>query len=734
MKKILFLTLFFLLSISLFADNYKLENKNMSLTLTSKNKTVFLSSIYDKGTGTDFINEVKKETGLWDISVKNANDFAGKEILLYPDNAESVNIAEWKDKITITWSNVKTAEMVSGFNVVATIEMNENGSYWTIDVSPNKDYGIWYVSYPRVNDLEVKNGDAYMFPFRGQGFLIKDFTEEGFNNPDKRGKEYVKELSYLSPLYLQLTFLTKNKASLYMSSEDTNFYSKNTVGNLSIPFHLLQINRNYVANMGVGNIGFKQPYKYHITTIEGDWYNVCKYYRDWGIKNNAPAFKNGKIINRKDLPEWIKNNIYWMRWYNHIPKGFENVNKTSDYIGIKPALHSYSWSTQFEFDTCYPNFYPAKDYYREDSNNIRAKGFHVMPYTNGHLVDMGLSEIAKEKGTDLLSVSCDGKYYSEPYFPEKGTDFKMCCINGPYRDVFYNEMLKVYKDCPFDGLYIDQIGACYQPLCFNENHNHLVGGGDHYVKAYNNLIGKLRKGLGELNGEPIPFATEDSAEAFDFDLWIRCNDSMGENMDTPMIETIFSQYRLYFGDHLYDTWESKVKDFSEYKSYDGNITAMHKVAISLVNGIQVGWSAGSNGELEKYPEFAKLYKDLIYARKAGLNYFNHGELMRKVNFTNEIPTANITWNHFSGGRNFDSKVVKTGSFNYNGKTMLCFVNVSNKDVPVEWESNYKDLGLKKQKTYTFNEFYPTQEKKVVSKDLKGKFTLKPYEIKLIVVN
>lgn len=734
MKK-LFIILILLLSVSLFAQDFTLENKDMSLKLTNKNKQVYLSSIYDKSTKTEFIKDVKYETGIWDLSVKKANDFSGKEILLYPQNAENINIKETKDKILITWTNVKTSEMISGFNVRATIEMNEKGSYWSIDVSPNKDYGIWYVSYPKINDIQVQNGDAYMFPFRGQGYLIKEFTENGFKDPGSRKEAYKKELSYLSPLFLQFSFLTKDNVSLYMSSEDINFYAKNTVGNLANPYHLLQINRSYVENMGVDNIGFSQPYKYHITTIKGDWYNVCKYYRDFGIKNNAPAFKSGKIISRNDIPDWLKNNIYWMRWYNHIGrKGYEGVLSTTEYVGIKPALHSYSWSTQFEFDTRYPNFYPAKEEYKKDVDYLEKLGYNIMPYTNAHLVDMGLSQIAKDLGSDLLSVDCNGKYYPEPYFPEKGTDFNACCIKSPYYKAYYDEMIKCIKECPFNALYIDQIGASYQTLCFNTNHNHNVGGGDYYVKTYNELIDELRKDLSEIKGEPIPLSTEDSAEAFNFDFWIRCNDSMAENMETPMIETIFSQYRMYFGDHLYDKWESKSPDFSEYEPYDGNITAIHKVGVSLVNGIQVGWCAGAVDELNKHKEFGKVYKDIIYARQAGLNYFNHGELMRKVEFVNEIPTANITWNHFSGYSQTDSPIVKTGSFNYNNKTMVCFINVSNKSVPVEWKSNYNDLGLTNKKSYTFNEFYPIQQKKITSKDLKGKFTLKPYEIKLIVID
>lgn len=734
MKKLfLFLVLIFI-GITLYAGDYRLENKTMSVTFRSTDKSVYLVSVSDKTSNTEFIKDVQITEGLWDLSVKKAGDLGGAEIRLYPKNAESLDVSEKKDKLVFTWHNVREAEMTDGFDVVSTVSINSEGVYFDIDVSPSKDYGLWYVSYPKINDLEVRNGTEYMYPFRGQGYLIKEFTEKGFRNPQKRNEDYVKELGYRSPLYLQFGFLTKGDTSLYMSSEDADFCAKLTFGQLYVPYHLVHGNRTYPAGMGEGNKGFRQPYSYHIKTVKGDWYDVCKYYRKVCINKNFPAFTQGKIINRKDIPDWLKNNVYWMRWYNHIGnKGFENVLSTAEYVGIKPALHSYSWSTHFEFDTEYPNFYPATEKYRHDFEILQKKGFRIMPYTNSHLVDMGLSETAKKMGTDLLSMDNNGNFYPEPFFPEKGTDFKMCCISSPYYKVYYDEMIKCIKECAFDALYSDQIGAAMQVVCFNKNHTHPLGGGDHYVKAYNNLIADLRKGLTEIKGEPVPIATEDSAEAFDFDLWIRCSDSLAENMETPMIETVFSQYKLYYGDHLYDDWESKLKGFSEYKSDKGNMTALHKVAVSLVNGIQVGWCAGAAGELTKHPEFAAEYKKILKARVAGLNYFNHGELMRKVNFTNEIPKAHLIWNHFSGYCETDSPVVKTGSFAYGGKTMLCFVNVSKESVPVKWEADPTDLGLKSKKLYTFSEFYPKKKAMAKTNKLKGEFTLLPYETKLITV-
>ena len=64
-----------------------------------------------------------------------------------------------------------------------------------------------------------------------------------------------------------------------------------------------------------------------------------------------------------------------------------------------------------------------------------------------------------------------------------------------------------------NGVYIDQIVAMPQELCFNKEHGHPLGGGHYWVDGYRDYLRKLRS-YADRNGRNPVITSEASDEPF----------------------------------------------------------------------------------------------------------------------------------------------------------------------------------------------------------------------------
>ena len=736
MKKLILCLVGLLLCSVCFAGTY-ISNQVLTLTFDKgSNYNVYLSQIQDNSSKTNFIKFPDATKNLWKISVKKDQDFNGKEIYLTPESASAFNIDRQPKSIIFTWKNVKTPEMKSGFDVVATVKLENENSYWDIEVSSNPDYGIWSVRYPVINDINAENGDELLYPVRANGYLINEFDNpKGILQPTTMPDNpyhYTKQIGYVSPHNMSLEGFTKKigvkkPVSLYFSPEDPNWSMKHYHVDCRKPNHIDISVMNNPGDMAVAGVGYKQPYSYNLAVVKGDWYNIGKKYRQWGIDNKVSVFGRETLDKREDIPQWLKDNVYWTRWIINSPTGTESMLKTYELMGKVPAAtHVYFWNKN-EYDTCYPNWLPAKDEFLTDIKKVQQAGIKVMPYTNGHLVDRALSTYYKENGRDeLLAVKQDGSFSLESWSKDKGAENAAACINSKYYDLYLNECENIFKELKPDAHYVDQ-GTASQVLCFNKNHNHKLGGGDEYVKRYRDLIGDLRTNLSEIKGEKVPICTEECAESMPFDMFLRVNDTFAENVNIDLANVVYNGYAVSMSENI---------EFYGYAHDGDSIAARMATASALVSGTQIGWHFGTYKEYETIPIWFKYMTNCVKARHNAIKFFNFGEAMRKVELKN-VPTVDTKWrqwNEWQNGVDCTLPVVYTGTLKYNGKVMLVFTNCSEETVPVEWAGMPSDMGLKIKGFYNISEIYPkVAPKPTALKQCAGKFSLEPLETKLFVI-
>ena len=737
MKKTLFIFVILCLCVCVSAQN--LKNSRMSLSFVKGDKNnIFLTEIKDIERGVNFIKNTDGTQNIWSIKARADRDFGGEDIWLSSMHAEKFSSETNGNTVRFIWKNVKSDAMAEGFDVVCFVELKGENSYWDLEIKCPKSYGLSFVRYPIISEIDARDGDELMMSLRGNGMIYNQFS-------DPRGYEYHlsvpgkakyrhDELSFGTPTGISMTSLTKGNSTLYISPEDRTWSMKDLDIMKPKPNSLEYSAIAFPENLCIGGKDYVQNYRHNIAIIKGDWYNAAKKYRKWGIDSRIPVFERGKIENRKDLPDWLKKNCVWMCWLIDNENGADSLIKSQKMLGVPCAVHAYFWN-EFLFDVNFPEMLPAKKYFTDNIKKVQDAGMPVMPYMDGHLVDRNNSASYKKYGDELFVKQDKGDFYTEHWARDKGADNMIACIGSPFYDVIKKEFTDIMRETMTDAFYIDQIGASKQYACFNENHNHPIGGGNSYVKLYNKFNEELKKDISELRGQPVPLCTEDVAEFSNFDMWLRVNDAFAANTDTPLPNVIYSGYAVNIADNNEFMIHSKLIADREGRKldYDPEDTMNEMSASALVSGTQIGWRCGSKYEFDAFPKYAKYLKNAAQARNSAYKYFNFGELMRAVKLEN-VPSKRIVWIQWNGKEYVYLPLVRTGTFYYNGKTMLCFTNVSEKNIEFSWKGKPEDMGLVTKSFYKLTEIYPKKDGNSVSLNRCGSdMKIGPFETKLYII-
>ena len=729
MKKLLFFLLLIFVSSIVLSANETIKNRKISVEFASSNDFVCINQITDIATKTGFLKS--PSWSLWIITARDGEEQIEINTSSPKDDFICKNLG---DKIIFTWKNVRAENMTSGFDVVAKVTLKGENSYWDIEVGKNDNYGIEKVAYPLLSGIDAKDGDEFLYSHLG-GRLYNNFSDpRGFKVVQPAGVDYSKDIGFYTPGSMQLMSFTKkgkSDVSLYLCPEDRVGYMKTLNATIIEPNVLLYAPRYYALKIGSKGEGFKMGNPFNIAVVKGDWYNVAKKYRKWGIENKYSVFANGKLEHRKDLPDWYKKNNLWFKYDGANGESKGCILESQQYMDMPAIVHAYTYSI-YDFDTHYPNWLPCRDKTKGDFEAFQQNNMHVMPYTNGHLVDINQSQYYKEYGDILLQKKENGENYYEPWAAQLGANNNAACIGSPYYDIFLKEAKNILKTTDFDVFYIDQLGGMSIFPCFSKEHNH-ENTNDFVIRDYNRLITDLRKELAEIKGEPVPITTEGSGEGFLFDGWLRINDGDPNLMDNPANMVIYSDYVVNYGQYFIAIDEKDKRDLS----------SKIKVAMNLTKGYQMGWSVGQSREWTEDPAFGEYFKRACKAREAFTEYFNFGEYVRPVKYDCR-KIHSYYWFHSASDacqeiRDFNT--VWSCSFNYKGKTLVCFTSIGKEKERVNWECLAEDLNLSKVKSHTIKKVYEKEEKvfKTVKnlgdKSLiKSSFEIEPFDVIIFIID
>jgi hypothetical protein len=142
-------------------------------------------------------------------------------------------------------------------------------------------------------------------------------------------------------------------------------------------------------------------------------------------------------------------------------------------------------------------------------------GVRVAPYINGRIFDKGTKSwtgtaqaaAAKQAAPSIHANNLS--LYDESY--GSLAKFAVMC---PHTPLWQQTIAKVVGELTSihgtDGVYIDQIAAAGPRPCWDKTHNHTLGGGDHWVTGYAEMLRQARAAAG---GKKI-LLTESNSEPF----------------------------------------------------------------------------------------------------------------------------------------------------------------------------------------------------------------------------
>ena len=729
MKKLLILIFIFCLGYSCYAKTYSLQNTQISLTIEIQdNNLTQITSLKNLKTKQEFLKGVPKNGSLWTFTVKKDRQYSSDPIELNNLNATEVEVNQNKNSLTLFYKQVTAPEITDKFDVICNIELKEDNTYWTIEILGSKEYGIWEVTYPFVRGLYCESGDNFYMPWHGDVFITEFDNEKGFEAPFSDNPEvYTKHFEWQTPVMVQYTSLTKGKTTLYYSPEDTEVVYKNFQINYDNPNEFSVYIAYSPENMGQAGYDYKQKNKLNISLIEGDWWSAAKKYRKWGIENNYAPFSKGLLEKREDVPQWWKELCVCTQGWVQADDITEAIIRTKKEFKDIPVLYQVYGLNGYTYDTHYPKFLPFNEKGLENLKKIKEAGLLIIPYTNGRLADKALNEKVKNAPEKYLVKTDKGENIYEPWAKEAGADNNMACIESEYYNDYLNEVTEMFKTFPFDGLYMDQVGGCVGTPCFDEGHNHPVGGGDYFTKGYNKLLNDLKKNYKSITGENLIITTECGGDAIEFDGWLRCNENGFKSENNKVRSVIFSGYNLNYGSQ---GLTNKSYEFDNWECY----SVINLFATTLTKGYVLGYEGLWKPVFWDLKDISKYTKSAVYARESAKEYFNFGEMVRDVNITSEIPKIHVYWSHFTYEHEVDADTIKTCSFNYKGKTMVCFTNAGKNTATIEWNAKPEDLYLKKKGSYKISQIYP--EKNIIknrTKNIEGETEIAPLETIILII-
>lgn len=274
------------------------------------------------------------------------------------------------------------------------------------------------------------------------------------------------------------------------------------------------------------------------------WIQAGSMYREW-VLDRARWTIDGPLAS-KEFPRWYTDNSIWLNthWACHdiLNETGGDPNFVLPYTQEVAArlnepslnLHWYEWqqgpdpdpAARYKFDTHYPDYFPARPNFGESVRALLEESrVSSFPYINGRISDVNSDAYIADNGAKYCSKATDVKLINETteeltaYVESYGSNATFC-VTDPFSDYWQDKIASTVETLVTEygvaGVYIDQVASAGPKLCWDEVHEHSLGGGDFWTKGYESMMKEVQQRLQEAtgNGRGRPMVTEDNAEPY----------------------------------------------------------------------------------------------------------------------------------------------------------------------------------------------------------------------------
>ena len=669
-----------------------------------------LVAMIDKKTGYNHIRVKKGDPLLWEIVFGKGLQRESITNNYCPCSFVSIEkLSNGTQHVVLEWNKMRWWKEKNAVSVRVTVDLPRDCGVatWRIFVQNNSDYwGLWSVMFPEVNGFPESSVYNIARPaFATCGLLLK------------KCKDNVLGRYPSGDWPMQFMSLNDSTNAVYLATMDPDgrakdFMADASKGELEIV--------HYPENMGIVGSDWPDCYPVAFGVYQGGWLEAALRYREWAIHQ-----KWAKLLSdRYDFPLIMRDLGLWVRdfWIWDSAEGLPHqmdlpLVSAGKEMGVPMGIHWYFWN-QNEFDNLYPEFFPPRRGFAERVKELVGKGFLVMPYINGRSADMNILDW-KEYASHAIYDQAGGFIMDTTNL--SGRLVEMC----PSQEFWQSKItaladsLVSYYGC--NGVYVDQVSAMRDELCFNPHHGHPLGGGRWWTDGNRKMMRMIRY-VARLDGYHAAITSEGADEIF-LDLvdgnlfWLGPTDR-----EIPLINVVYSGYAIFFGSPCdYEKCSEQLFNFAQGQAF--------------IYGRQNGWM--DLGLLK--PEYAA---KAAYLRLCGQyravtkKFLLYGRLLGPVIPMNEVCT--FTDGGFGRWRRKHTGTVPAveaavwkSEDDHLGVFMANFVN---KEVPFSFSIDPERYGVKCAK-YELAEITPQGKIpiRIVSGAAKLDETLRPSALKVIEI-
>lgn len=398
-------------------------------------------------------------------------------------------------------------ELEDGSALKASIELKEDGVYFSSEVSAAQDSEIILAEYPVIGALSAWDEQMEMVHSFATGLLV--------HNPLKafekgQGIRYAPYPECFSGASMQFyAYYGQKKGGLYFAAEDQQAHLKWL--NLYRNGDGMEATVMYANETQGKGKSFSAPWAFHVGLLGGgDWFSAAERYKQWAV--SQPWCAMGRLEERKHS-DWLLQKIglttfgidaafdrseYIRLYHKDIGSGVFHILgpdwTKQDFMGHAPGAYSEWIETRFD---------------RHNIEAIRACGDYFAPFEFDFMVH------PKEKDAEQLHAArqifpTDGRTYSCDAY-----HFNMLCPCEKYtHDLHVNRDLKVVEASGADAMYYDISANNLLHLCLSEQHHHPKVGGHQITEAYSRLYLETKEACAEQTKRYFPIGTEMINEVF----------------------------------------------------------------------------------------------------------------------------------------------------------------------------------------------------------------------------
>ncbi len=539
--------------------------------------------------------------------------------------------------LTLRWEAVPAGE-IPAIDAEATIRLGATGaSRWQLTVKSHlKGCGIWLVDFPRIPGLGASGDNApltdYLAISNGQGWRWPDPRRtidygEGWADYPGGGKSMQFEAYCVGDA---------TQGGLYLATEDPRGFRKSVLYEARGDVFSYAL-RNYPPDMGRTDT-YEMSYPAAIGVFPGDWWDAAQIYRTWALKQ--PWSAAGPMQERKTTPEWFKQIAAWAQGdlpgqeFAEMAIQAERAIRFAQTVGAPTMFHAYMWQASDAHDKGYPFMLPPKPGAAAFFTLLRSAGVRTAPYLNIYSADAGDPRFETEDLKPLAMRTAEGGMAGNPEHL-----VAMCPASKRWQELLARQFEGTLDALPTDGLYLDQLTG-HPYLCFDPDHGHPLGGGDHFSQGVRQICRAARKALVEKCPEGILFG-ENTSEAYNdlVDAHLTWAEMHCDRL-LPLYQAVYADYIIRCG--LFMGRPDMSRGSAGYYS---------KLAWGFTTGEQLGWvmfGILKDFDAPKYAPQRKYLHDLAACRSAALDFLAFGQYLRPLDF-GQVPVP-VRWDDWSTPR------------------------------------------------------------------------------------